>query len=345
MSKPKKRKGSPYYWYDFTVGTSRFRGSTQTSCYETAKSIIIQLRADKIKCDHFGPQKPKITFDNAIGRYILEHAQYLKSFNTIQGHCKRLSNIIGKDTLLNNIDDCMLNNYVNKRRLMHKANSHKPISYTTVNREIEVLRKIIFLARDKWKVEIGDVNFKQHFLRTPEARTRWISREEANDLINCSAEHLRAIIRFALLTGLRFSNIVGLQWEDINFNKQEINFQIKSNIPGGKLLTLPITEDIYKIFDSIGQMNKGYVFKYNDRPIKSVKRSFKTACKKAKLKDFRFHDLRHTAASWMVQSGIPIDLVKEVLGHTNIYTTSKYAHRNHNEKLEALKSIKLMTQS
>lgn len=345
MSKPRKRKGSPYYWYDFTVGGNRFRGSTETDCFETAKAIVAKLKSDLVTAQHFGRQKPKISLDTAFGRFLIEHAQYLKSYESYHGHLAKMLAYMGGSTMLHEVDDALVSRYRAHRRALTNRKGERTISDTTINREMEVLRKLMNMAREEWGVECAGVNFKKHMYREPEARTRWITHSEAEALINCAAVHLRPIIHFALLTGLRRGNITGLKWEDVKIEAREMNFRIKSNIPGGKLLTLPITDDIMRLLVGIGIKSRGYVFTYEGKPVRIIKRAFATACKGAGLTDFRFHDLRHTAASWMVQSGVPIDLVKEVLGHTNIYTTSKYAHRDQSERLKALDAISFAPQS
>ena len=362
MSKPRKREGSPYWWYDFTVGGHRFRGSTETDCHETAKAIIARLRSQAVQEQHFDKKKEHITLDTACGKYMLEHGQYLKSFKTVKGHCDRILSHFGSNTYLHNIENKHLNTFVAMLRQKTNKTGERTLSDTTINRILETFRKIYHLAQTKWEVQTSTINFREHMLREPEARTRWITHEEAERLIHCAEDHLKPIIRFALLTGLRLSNITGLRWKDINLTHREMNFRIKSNIPGGKLLVLPISDQVamllctlqerpvYKNRRRILDKNKkpvmmsvaadDYVFTYKGDPIKSnLKKSFKTACTAAKIEDFRFHDLRHTAASWMIQSGIPIDLVQEILGHTQITTTKKYAHRDQSEKLKAMQMI------
>ncbi|MET0155745.1 MAG: site-specific integrase [Rickettsiales bacterium] len=365
MSKPRKRKGSPYYWYDFTVGGNRFRGSCETDCLATAKAIIAKLRAEAVEGQHFKKKQEKIAFDSACGRFLLEHAQYLKSYKTVEGHCRHLAAFFGKDFCLSEIGNKDVNAYVVSRRSSSEK-SRAAVTDTTVNRELETLRKLLSFARDKWEVEVAAINFRSHMLREPEARTRWLTPEEAERLISCAADHLKSPIRFALLTGVRLSNVTGLKWRDVR--KRSIAFRIKSNIPGGKLLELPITEPMAKLLDGLrthpiyrnGEIAKdsaGNYLVYTAKPDDSVftfkgqsisssfRKAFNTACKRADIKDFRWHDLRHTAATWMVQSGVPIDLVQEVLGHTQITTTKKYAHRNHDEKLEAPERLGSAAQS
>lgn len=359
MFKPIKRNDSQFYWYNFTINGRRFRGSTKTDCYETAKAVIAKIRSEAHHNLTFGEKKPELTFDAATGKYLLEHGQYLKSYKTVDGHCARMLAFFGQAQTLSAIGNKQVNDYVAHRRTQVDDKGSRIVSDTTINRELETLRKIFNLARDKWEVAVGDVNFRQHMLREPEARTRWITHEEAEKLINAAADHIKAPIQFALLTGLRWSNIRGLKWRDVDLKNCEMQFRIKSNIPGGKLLVLPITEELHALLGSLrtrmlyrnrkrvrgknGETviytagSEDYVFTYRGEPVvDNCRKSFRSACDAAGINDFRWHDLRHTAASWMIQSGVPIDLVQEILGHTQITTTKKYAHRQHDEKRAAM---------
>lgn len=82
-----------------------------------------------------------------------------------------------------------------------------------------------------------------------------------------------------------------------------------------------------------------YLFSFRGQPIKDFKRSWKTACTKAGVKDYRIHDLRHTCASWLVQHGVPVEVVKNILGHSDIRTTLKYAHHFVDTERKALESV------
>jgi len=333
-----KRKGSPFWWYDFTVHGNRFRGSTETADLTQAKAIEAKLRTDAVMGRHF-KQREQITLDALLGRYWLEYARHLKSgTRAVRHHCRHILTHFGRTMLLHEIDDADV--------AALKAKLRATVSDSTVNRVLSTLRKIINVATQEWEYQGPDVRIKKHMLPEPEARTRWLSEEEAERLIAGAADHLKKPIRFALLSGVRLGNIIGLRWEQIRFDQGEIEFRIKSNIPGGKLLVLPMSHELRTLLLSCDPKHAGVVFmrqfKDKDRPpepIGKFRRSFKTACQRAGITNFRFHDLRHTAATWMVQRGVPLDLVQEVLGHTDIATTKKYAHRDFAEKRAALDKL------
>lgn len=352
----KKRKGSPFYQYDFTVGGERFRGSCETDNYETAKAICAQLRADAALNRHLR-RKPRITLDDAAAKYWKEHAQYTSSAATTKGHIRCLLRILGKHLFLDDLQDSDISRLVDTLRagkiikLKNGTTKRVTITNSTINRILEVLSAIIMRAKKRWGVEAPDIYIGQHKLDEPEARITWISPEQADKLIEAAADHLKAPIRCALLTGLRLGNIVGLQWQQIDFSAGMIRLRVKSRKPGRKVHELPITKPLFDLLQEQGPKAAGPVFlrhfKNTKRPadprapepIKKFRRSFATACKRAELEDFRFHDLRHTAATWMRKKGVPIEDIKEVLGHSDIRMTMKYAHADITTKTRALDAL------
>lgn len=333
----RKRKGSPHYWYDFTVKGTRLRGSTETNDIETAKALEAKLRTDTIHGNLFGT-KARMTLNMAASKYLKEHGQYLPTaMDAIDVGSRSLLSFFRQGIHLDEINDAEVNGYIS-----HLRERNKP---ATINRRLDHLRAIMNRARKQWGVEVSGVDIGTHRLEMPEARTRWITPAEADKLIECAVPHLKAPIRFALLTGARLSNITGLQWEDVNLQQRIIRLRgVKSKKPGGKTLELVVTDALLRLLIEQKPKKNGNVFvrRFKEReaqPIEKFRRSFKTACKNAGIKDFRFHDLRHTAASWMVQNGVPLDVVKEVLGHSEISMTQKYAHRENTAQADAMDKL------
>ena len=118
---------------------------------------------------------------------------------------------------------------------------------------------------------------------------------------------------------------------------REIVFKVKSShAAGGKVHIVPISEPVLRLLTDLGPRDTGRVFEYEDRPIKSWRTAWRGALRRAGLEGFRWHDLRHTAASWMVQNDVPLDVVQQILGHSDISTTMRYAHRETSAQRDAL---------
>lgn len=333
-----KRAGSPHYHYDFTVKGIRFRGSTETDSYELASSIEASERLKALKRVHLG-EKDTLELGKALGKYWMEYAQYLKSGDkAVKYHMAHIRKHVGSKVLLSDIKESDVN------RL--RTSLRGKMQDSSVNRVLSTFRGVLNKARKEWGLQVADIDLKQYMLTEPEARTRWITPEQAEKIISHAAPHLKPIIRFALLTGLRRTNILSLKWEQIDLKRRVMRFAIKSSIPGGKLLELPISDQVMALLLEQGVKHSGFVFTrkfkksgMKPRPLTRVDKAWETACKRAKVSDFRFHDLRHTNASWHVQNGTPIDLLQELLGHTDIATTKKYAHRETAEKMKAMDNV------
>jgi len=175
-------------------------------------------------------------------------------------------------------------------------------------------------------------------LKEPENRTRWITYSEASQLIQSAKEarnapHLADFIILALHTGCRSGEMLGLQWSDIDLNNRLIYLKAEKT-KSGKGRSIPLNDHAFqslvmrKKFSSDNCPESPWVFcNKNGTKISSVKKSFKTACVKANIEDFRIHDMRHTCAAWLISSGkVPMPEVRDLLEHSSITMTEKYAH-------------------
>lgn len=342
-----RRADSPFWWYSFTVKGARFRGSCETTERELAEIHETNLKREA-QLGAITGQRPRATLDEAFALYYDRHAYRLPSAKAILGASRTLLAGLGKATGLHQLTDAIVARFIAKRRgTLTKTNrgrdakgrpAPKPLSDASINRELTLLRTVLLKARDEWGFDVAPIRFKLHMLTEPEPRSRYLSSDEAERLIDAAAEHLKPAIRFALLTGLRLSNIARLDWSQVDMRARQIAFQVKSRKPGGKTHVLPITAGMLVLLANQQPADKGPVFTYGGKEIGSWKRAWKTALKRAGISDFRFHDLRHTAASWMVQGGADLDVVQGVLGHEDIKTTQRYAHRDTGAKARAMQA-------
>lgn len=154
---------------------------------------------------------------------------------------------------------------------------------------------------------------------------RFLSEAEIEALLPVCPAHLRPIVETALLTGMRKEELLSLKWEQINHGLIHL-----SKTKSGNPRHLPISGRLVEIFQQLRQQNhlkSPYVFcDAQGRRFNTVKRSFATACRKAGITDFRFHDLRHTFASHLIMRGAGLKPVQELLGHSDIMMTMRYAH-------------------
>lgn len=342
-----KIKGIYYYNIPGKVaGDRRLRGSCGTDIEEEAHAIAQKI-VHELKQRNIYGQKPTISLGVAINKYWLQHAVNLKSAqNSIAGHCAELLAYFGKDTFLHEIGTDKLQQFRSwkknqpVRNIKEKSKS-RLISTTTVNRILEVFRSIYFMARDDWRVEVADINFKKVFFPAKDREVHYLTKSEIGRIINFATEkHTKNMILFAFLTGLRWSNISNLKWSDIDMDKRIIINRVKSKKEGGQLLYTEIHDELFEFLLSLPREG-AFVFMCAGNQVKSIRRSFKTACKRANItlpKGQSIHIMRHSHITYLLEQGVPVHIVKEAAGHTNINTTMRYTHVVSKVKRNALNS-------
>jgi len=231
-----------------------------------------------------------------------------------------------------------------KKRKDTPTRSGKPRSDVAVNRELETLRHILNKAVEWGMMTENPFNrFKTAILfAEDENRIRYLTEDEIKKLFAVLGEekpkdkkkpeekikpyqYLENIVKTALLTGLRRGDILNLKWSDVDLDKGVLFFNEQKK--RGKRRAKVLNSDMIELLKNIPQGESENILNGPDgKPLKDIKRSFRTALKKAGIKDFHFHDLRHTSASYMVMRGASLKAVQEHLGHTSLAMTQRYAH-------------------
>ncbi|MBI3104988.1 MAG: site-specific integrase [Candidatus Rokubacteria bacterium] len=226
----------------------------------------------------------------------------------------------------------------------------------TVNRELAVLRHLLRLA-EEWGY-IAKVP-KIRLAKEPEGRLRFLAEEEIPRLLAaCDEKRLKSpyllpVVTLALHTGMRKGEILGLTWERVDFARGVLRIeQTKSGrrreIPmnqaaDGALQPLYTTASAALPAARAGERHpepEGFVFRKRDgRAWGNIRTAFEGARREAKIEDFRFHDLRHTCASWLVMKGRSLKEVQEILGHREFSMTLRYAHLSPDRLRDAVASL------
>jgi integrase len=248
-----------------------------------------------------------------VVRYLAVKAN-LRSIEDVRRICRNLDPYLGALTL-DQINGDVVWSIIQGE--MAKAN--KP---ATINRYLATVRCLLRMARDEWQ---WIDNFPKVRLLTGEVeRDRWLTREEADRLIEACPEHLAALVKFALATGCRAREITGLEWERVDLARHTawLN-QTKNGTPRG----VPLNKDAIAVLEAQRGKHDCYCFTFRGQPIRwQVSNSaWLTALAKAGIKDFRFHDLRHTWASWHRQAGTSCDELKDLGGWKSRSMVDRYA--------------------
>jgi len=227
----------------------------------------------------------------------------------------------------------------------YKASRLSEVAPATVNRELEVLRHLFHLA-ERWNKFFGkNPVSRAGLLPLNNHKERILSLDEEKRLLNACDSYMRNIIITALYTGMRKGEVISLKWENVDLDNGIITID-QTNAKSKKARRIPINSVVRRLLleqrlksagnDYVFLSSKGSPYLRQD----SLNRAFTLALQKADIKGLRFHDLRHTAATRMIESGFSIVAVKEILGHASLDMTMRYAHPNESLRsaLEGLSS-------
>jgi len=199
----------------------------------------------------------------------------------------------------------------------------------TINIELACLRRLLNFAVELGVLGENPLKGKLRMLREPEGRVRYLTPPEIEHLLSECADHIRPVVHLGLLTGCRRSELLGLQWEEINL------FQGAIHLPGkrtknGRERTIPLNAEARGLLRAQQKENVNgspLVFhKPDGSRLGDIKTAFNAACRRAKIQDFHFHDLRHTFASALAMAGVPLQAIGELLGHKTLSMTARYSH-------------------
>lgn len=308
-----RRPDSRFWWIATTLPNGkRLRQSAGTENREDAEALLAKLTLEAYRERHFG-FKPERSWQEAVVRYLAVKAM-LRSFSDVKRICRMLDPYLGNLTL-NQINGDVIWSVVEGE--LKKGN--KP---ATVNRYLALVRSLLRMARDEW--QWIDSTPKIRLLPGEVERDRWLTREEADRLILACPPHLAAVVKFALATGCRAREITGLEWGRVDLTRQTawIN-ETKNGTPRG----VPLNCDAVAVLERVVGKHPRYSFTYRGQPIggQISNTAWQNAVAEAGLKDFRFHDLRHTWASWHRQAGTSCDELKDLGGWKSRHMVDRYA--------------------
>jgi integrase len=270
------------------------------------------LKADLWRVLHVG-DKPKHTFDEAALRWIKEmgHKRSLADDKLKMRRLRPFLQHLG----VHQITADICHDVVNK--------AAPRVSHATKNRYLAWLRAVLNKAEKEWQW----IDKAPHIGLQAESkrRIRWITPAEAQRLMDCLPTHLVPIVQFALATGLRKANVYGLRWDQIDMTRRTAWIH-PDEAKAGRAIGVPLNQMAADAIRSQLGKHQDFVFTFRGRRLTGHGSGFDEACRKAGLENFRFHDLRHTWASWLIQSGVGLAELQELGGWESVEMVRRYAH-------------------
>ena len=308
-----RRANSRYWWIATTLPDGqRIRQSAGTEDRKEAEALLAKFKLEAFRAANFGI-KPERSWQEAVVRYLTSKST-LRSFRDVQRICRMLDPYLGR-LMLSQINGDII--WQVTQGELKRGNA-----VATVNRYLALVRSVLRMARDEW--QWLDSVPKVRLLSGEVERDRWLTRAEADRLIAACAPHFAALVRFALATGCRAREITGLEWDRVDLARRTawLN-RTKNGTPRG----VPLNSDAIAVLEAERGKHPVYCFTYRGEPIgwDVTNTAWRTALRKAGISDFRFHDLRHTWASWHRQAGTSCDELKDLGGWKTRSMVDRYA--------------------
>ncbi len=309
-----KRKDSSIWWVRFTHKGKRIQQSSGTSERIKAEEYEAKLKSSLWEQERLGA-KPIYKWNDAVVRYLSETKHKASQVSDIY-HLRWL------DQYLNGIELQAI-----KRDLLDKisvAKQAEGVQNSTVNRVQEIIRAILRKACNEW--EWVDRIPVVRMLPEPTKRVRWITRNEADRLIAILPTHLADMVCFSLETGLRRSNVTGLQWSQVDLVRRTAWIH-PDQAKARKAIPVPLSIAAVSVLRKQIGKHQTNVFTFNGKSVRQVNtKAWHKALKLVGIENFRWHDLRHTWASWHIQEGTPLHVLQELGGWSTPEMVQKYAH-------------------
>lgn len=188
----------------------------------------------------------------------------------------------------------------------------------TFNRYANLITAALNLA----KLELDPPLERQE---TPEGRVRWLTREEWGELRKHLPDHQLVMATFALSTGLRQSNVFNLEWSQVDMTRR-VAWIHADQAKARKAIAVPLSGDALSVLRAQEGQHARWVFPLNGRPITEIKTGWKVACRRAGVRDFTWHGLRHTWATWHIMGGTPLEVLQKLGGWADVRMVLKYTH-------------------
>lgn len=299
------------FWFNIMYHGRRIQESLETGNKRMAEMIYAKKLSDIVEGRYIETAlAKKLTFEELVAKY-LDTYTHLRDTYTVKPLMKAF-----KGYTLFEISTRMIAEYRTMRL--------KKVKLATVYQELSLLRRMFNVAIREWEwLQNNPVSRLSFAVGNRNARDRWLTLEEEETLVaNATNPHwLRPLLMVALHSGMRKGEILDLKWQHVNFATRIITVVKSKN---GEKRSIPMSNTLQGVLQSIKVRHiSGRVFPI---AVRSLRAAFSQTLARAKIENFHFHDLRHTFATRLVQNGVDLYKVKELLGHKTLAMTTRYAH-------------------
>lgn len=307
-----KRDPKGNYYLDFKPSArhKRFVRSLETSDFKLAKEVAKKIIRDSFDENLLG-KRPTYLFSHVVKDWMSKHAHDRKSIIDIKQRISWLVEKFGTYPIP-----------IRPQYLDHELSNLK-VTPSTRNRYVAEMSKLMHHAH---RMEWIDAVPGYTRCNEPKGRMRWLTREQAKKLAMDLPDWLQRMFWFALATGMRESNIRGLEWSRVDL-KNKLVYVHADEFKGGRTVGFPMNDEAMAILKERVDKEKVYVFgREGEIPGRCSRPEWYEALKKNGLVGFRWHDLRHSWASWHAQAGTPLPVLQSLGGWATPGIVSRYSH-------------------
>lgn len=300
-------------------------GRTRRFSVRTSDPVEARKRADQFVAQRDLIRIDEPTVSAICNAYLETRKPHLARPENLEFSLARIKDGLG-NIHPSMISQTTVNEYARKRK---RANA-------TVVRELKCLRAALAWARDnlgtpapRFRMPVPD----------SQPRNRWLTKDEARKLIAaCTAHHIELFVRLALATGARSNAILELTWDRVDLDKGRIN--LGESVGKKRRAIVPVNDQLKAaLHDAANIRATDHVIEYHGKPVGSIKKSLARAGETAGVGRIGSHVLRHTAATWMVQDGIPYEQIARYLGATVAMVENTYGHHSPDYLARASKAL------
>jgi integrase len=296
-------KRGKVWWAYFYVDGIRQQFSTGTSSRRQAERIVDKLKEEaNTRRHHLVQQDPHLTFKELA-------ALFLAGGGAKRYHLERLKELLPyfADVPVLRIHKGLAAEYRQRRQF------GTTVSDATVNRDLSVLRHILYWGVDE-SLLIANPLSRLRLVRERRINRPVVSVEEEMKLLAHASEHLQWMIVAALDTGMRRGELLHQRREHIDMARRVL-FVTKSKTPEGEGREIPLTNRVFEIIRQ-NPKGEGIVFTYHDRPIENIGKGWTRTVKRSGLRHIRFHDLRHSFNTRLLEAGVLQEVRMALMGHS-----------------------------
>lgn len=306
-----RHPNSGYWWVRFTISGREVRQSARTKDRAAAEEYEHALRQRYWRASQLGEESH--SWKEAAERWLRERAG--------KRSIDRDERIFA---IYRPLDSQALDQLTADTLADIRALREKEVSAATVNREFALIRAVLAKAAKEWRWMRQAPAVPMTALE--ERDPRWLTRAQFQQLVKLLPKHTADMARFAVATGLRRGNITGLTWDNVDLKGRVVQINA-SQAKGKRGIAVPLNDEAVAVLKRLKGKHETHVFVFRGKPVYQVAtRKWREAVKAIGQNGLRFHDLRHTWASWQAQSGTPAYAIRELGGWATEAMVRRYSH-------------------